>query len=530
MSEPVRPADLGFAGARVHLVGIGGAGMSAIARVLRSMGYDVRGSDIRRSHVITRLESLGIDCRLGHSAQNVADRDVVIYSGAVRPDNVEVEEARRLGLQILKRSDALAALSRLKKTIAVSGTHGKTTTASMLALVLDEAGLNPAFMVGAELNEVGTNSRWTDGEWLVIEADESDGTFLHLSTTIAVVTNIDADHLENWEGSFQKLLDGFQEFVGKAGWAAVLCEDDCYAKAIADQLEGAEGICGPSGAVRPSGTGGDRGDRRPPVVIRYGSVRDPERTSEGTSELYCRLLQAEVSPTGTEVHIEHRDGAISKFRLPLLGAHFALNATAVFAVADLLAIDRAATLAALEAFAGVERRFVYRGSSGGVDVYDDYAHMPAEVAATLTAARELASQRCGRLVAIFQPHLYSRTKRYAREFAAALALADKAFVTDVYAAREDPIAGVSGRSIAALAPEGSEIAYISSLTECLKSVLEQVSERDTVVFMGAGDITSYCDVFLDLLSGRAAGLGRSSKTGGAVSQAVKPGSQGEDAP
>lgn len=468
-------------GKKIHIVGVGGAGMSAIARVLTYLGCEVTGSDLRKSHVTRRLEALGIECHMGHCAAHVGDCDAVVHSSAVRQDNPELVEARRRGLPVLRRADVLAALSRTKKTIAVAGTHGKTTTASMLALAMAEAGMEPAFMLGAELNDVGTNAAWTEGEWLVLEADESDGTFLELDTYVGIVTNVDADHLENWGESFDRLAEGFFSFCERARRAVVLCDEDPVAFRIARGLPEA------SEASSESGTPPTRADC--PEVVLYGTSPDAR----------TRLLSTKVSVRGTEAIVELEGSRQVELHVPIPGRHFALNATAVVAVGTVLGIPVEATARAVGAFGGVERRMAPKGAVGGIAVFDDYAHTPAEVSATLSAARAIADEREGNVVAVFQPHLYSRTRKYAAEFAAALRAADFAVVTEVYGAREAPIPGVSGRSIVEAAKDRDRIAYCQSVVEALHLAAAKAVPGDVVVTMGAGDIGSYCEVLLDVL-------------------------------
>ncbi|MER3454033.1 MAG: UDP-N-acetylmuramate--L-alanine ligase [Acidimicrobiia bacterium] len=477
-------------GSVIHLIGVGGAGMSAIARILASLGYRVTGSDLRESTVITRLRSIGVTCAIGHDPSNIASPDAVIYSAAVRPSNPELQEAYRKGIPTFKRTDAVAHISEMKRTISVGGTHGKTSTSSMLALVLSEAGLDPSFMVGAELNEAGTNARWGSGEWQVLEADESDGTFLKLKTEIAVVTNVDRDHLENWAGSFDRLKEAFAEFMTKARSVVVLNRSDPVAVEVCQSikaLESAEEALGLKDAQIVDSNGGTF----VPRFVFFGegegpgiSVRTLEVSEEGTLAEFC--ISKSQKP--------------DKLRLPLIGRHFAVNAAAVVAVATELGIEFKIVRRALEAFEGVERRMVWRGEASGVAFYDDYAHTPAEVRATLEAARELALARRGRVVAVFQPHLYTRTARYCSDFASALSAADLAFVTEVYGSREDPIPGVTGRLVADEARTISavlRVQYVPSRRQLVEAVTREVQMGDVVVTMGAGDVTASVPIMLD---------------------------------
>lgn len=467
------------AGSTVHLIGIGGAGMSAIARVMIALGYRVRGSDLRESAVTTRLRSIGVECRIGHRPSNVEGCNAVVYSAAVKASNPELSEARERGIPTLRRSETVSYISKLKPAVSVAGTHGKTSTASMLALVLSEAGLDPSFMVGGELNEAGTNAKWGEGKWQVLEADESDGTFLALDTDIAVVTNVDRDHLENWGGSFDRLKEGFLAFMKGASDAVVANRSDPVTAEICTVLR------------RWYSSENSRG-RFAPEVVFFGEGRGPG----------YGVRTIEVGEGGTVAEICMPAGETQTVRIPLIGRHFALNAAAAVAVAEKLGVDFEVVRRGLEAFEGIERRMTYRGEIAGVAVYDDYAHSPAEVEATVEAGRHLAEERGGRLVAVFQPHLYSRTSLYFSDFAEALAGSDVAFVTDVYAAREDPIPGVSGRIIADEAKDidsSTEVFYVPSRLGLAEKVTTSAEPADVVVIMGAGDITAAVPLLLDAL-------------------------------
>ncbi len=505
--KPLRGPTRGLPprGSVVHLIGIGGAGMSAIARVLRALGYVVRGSDLKESAVTARLRAVGVECFIGHDETNLGSCDAVVYSAAVKESNPELVAARRRGILTLTRSEALSYISSLKRTVSVAGTHGKTSTASMLALVLSEAGLDPSFMVGAELNEAGTNARWTQGEWLVLEADESDGTFLDLKTDVAVVTNVDRDHLENWGDSFDRLKDAFSDFMAGAGTAVVANLSDPVTARLCDRLVSDNLIRAPERPPRRAGEpsrtpshllGGAEGGLGP-TLVGFGEGEEP-----GYS-----VTTLEVSEKGTLAEFRTPGGSLGEVRIPLIGRHFALNAAAVVAVADCMGVAFEEIRRGLEAFEGVERRMVYRGEARGVAVYDDYAHSPAEVAATVESGKELAAERGGRLICVFQPHLYSRTARYAAEFARALCRADVALVTDIYGAREDPIPGVSGRVIAEealLQDLSARIRYAPSRKAMVDEVAAAARPADVVITMGAGDITAAVPMILEAL---AAGAG-----------------------
>lgn len=436
---------------KIHFVGIGGAGMSAIATVLNALGHAVSGSDVKESLTLSRLRACGIPCQVGHVAGNVNGADAVVYSSAVRASNVEIKSALEAKIPLWRRSQFLAALTKLKRSLVVAGTHGKTSTSSMLALSLRAAGLDPSFLIGGDLNEVGTNAYWGDGDLLVAEGDESDGTFLLLEPAGAIITGVEADHLENWSGSLGAIEAGFRRFADQVGeWLVVNGDDPGIARSL-------------------------KAVNRP--VITYGEAPDCD----------FRLKIAEVSQAGTKFEIYSEGSLFLSAAMPLPGRHFAVNATGAAALAALAGADSSSISEALNRFSGVERRFQFKGEGAGVVVYDDYAHLPAEVAATVATAREIAE---GRVVAVFQPHLYSRTAAFAEEFAQSLSAADVVIVTEVFGAREDPVPGVTGQLIADLIPEGPEEVHVARRREVSATVTNLVRSGDVVVTMGAGDITA----------------------------------------
>ena len=390
----------------IHVVGIGGAGMSAIALVLRAMGHTVTGSDLKDSPVAERLRSQGIAVAVGHRAENVVGAEAVTYSPAVPPENPELGAAQAAGALVVPRSAMLAAICATRRCLAVSGTHGKTTTASMLSLVLVEAALRPSFVIGADVNEIGTNAVWDGGDWLVVEADESYGTFKAIRPDLAVLTNVEPDHLDYY-GTFAELRRAFSDFVGGASLGAVVSSDDIEAAAI----------------------GGEHG------AITVGSAPGSTYSMAGLA-----LQRSSVS-----FNLHGPEGALGTLRLGVPGLHNARNA-AIAAVAALQAgAPFAAAQSALARFAGVTRRFEFRGEAGGVTFVDDYAHLPTEVRAALATAR---SGGWARIVAVFQPHRFSRTAALAAQFGDAFSDADVLIVTDVYSAGERPVPGVSGRLVA----------------------------------------------------------------------------------
>jgi UDP-N-acetylmuramate--alanine ligase len=441
---------------RVHVVGVGGAGMSAIATVLATMGHRVTGSDLRASPALERLRAAGIDVAIGHRAENVGDVDAVTISTAVPATNPEVVAATERAIPVLRRAEVLAAISATRRTIAVAGTHGKTTTSSMLALVLVEAGLHPSFIVGGELNVIGTGALWDDGEWFVVEADESDGTFLELPTEVAIVTSVEPDHLEHYGGR-EGLVDAFHRFLAAAR-VRIVCADD-------------------EGAARV-GTAHD--------AVTYG-------VAEGAD---FRMVDVERSRTSTAFAVEHDGERVAEVRLPVPGLHNARNACAALVAGVSVGADPGAAVRALARYAGVARRFQFRGERNGVTFVDDYAHLPTEVAAALGAAADGAWHR---VVCVFQPHRYSRTASLWREFADAFTAADVLVVTDVYGAGEAPRPGVTGKLIVDAVldahPE-QRLAYLPGRADLVPYLRRILRPGDLCLTLGAGDLTSLPAEFL----------------------------------
>jgi UDP-N-acetylmuramate--alanine ligase len=442
---------------RIHIVGIGGAGMSAIALVLRAMGHTVSGSDLKDSPVAERLRAQGIAVAVGHQATNVGDVDAVTYSPAVALTNAEIVAAAGRGALVIPRSGILAAICATRRCLAVAGTHGKTTTASMLALILVEAGLHPSFLIGADVNEIGTNAVWDSGEWLVVEADESYGTFQAIRPDLAVLTNVEADHLDFY-GTFGELRDAFTAFVAQATDGAVVSADDEQAAAI-----GAE-----SGAASVG-------------------------TAAGAT---YAMTEVEQSRSSIAFSLRGPDGELGLLRIGVPGLHNATNA-ALAAVAALKAgAPFEAAQAALARFAGVPRRFEFRGEAGGVTFVDDYAHLPTEVRAALATAR---TGGWSRVVAVFQPHRFSRTAALAEQFGPAFADADALVVTDIYSAGEPAVPGVSGRLVVdAVRAQDPRLAvtYAPGWEELRREVAGLLAPGDLCLTLGAGDLTTLPDELL----------------------------------
>jgi UDP-N-acetylmuramate--alanine ligase len=443
---------------RVHIVGVAGAGMSAIALLLARMGHEVSGSDIKSAPVLERLAAAGVDVRVGNRAEHVPDgADAVVYSTAIPRSNVELVTAEARGVPVLHRSAALAALSLTRKTVAVAGSHGKTTTASMLALILREAEWSPSFVIGGEVNEVGTNAAFGDGEWMVVEADESDGTFLHLVARAALVTNVEPDHLDHY-GDFAALVGSFEQFVDAVDGQVVVCADDAVTARLA--------------ADRPG-------------VRTYGYAENAD---------YC-IVDEVIDAAGCHFAlVAHRADRID-VALPA-GVKAATNAAGAIAIALELGVDAAAAVRALARFGGVARRFQYRGERAGVTFIDDYAHLPTEVEAAIEAARRGPWRH---VVVVFQPHRYSRTASIGPQFADAFSAADQLVLTDVYPAGETAIPGVSGRTILGAVLDrhpALPVAYLPKFAD-LGTVPERYARPgDLVLTLGAGDLTTMPDVWI----------------------------------
>jgi UDP-N-acetylmuramate--alanine ligase len=438
---------------RIHMVGIGGIGMSGIAEVLLTLGYSVSGSDLKASAITDRLRKLGATISEGHRAEHVAGAHVVVVSSAVRPDNPEVVEARRQKIPVIPRAEMLAELMRLKYGIAVAGAHGKTTTTSMVAAVLAAAGLDPTFVVGGRVNQAGTTARLGKGEYMVVEADESDRTFLLLAPVVAVVTNIDREHLDQYD-SLEDIQSSFLQFVNRVPFygAAVLCLDDANVQGILPQV------------------------KRP--VITYGTSQQADLHIRNV-----RLLGLE-----SEFDLVYRGAELGRFFLPHPpGLHNVRNAAAAAAVGLYLGLTPELIRAGLGSFTGVGRRFEVRSTANGVTLIDDYGHHPAEIRATLDAARLCGFQR---LLVLFQPHRYTRTKHLWDEFLGAFHQADLLVLTDIYAAGEDPIAGVTGEALAeAIRAAGHKrVLYRSTLQEGIEVLLAEAQPGDALMTIGAGSV------------------------------------------
>jgi UDP-N-acetylmuramate--alanine ligase len=462
---------------RIHFVGIGGSGMNGIAELLANLGYDVTGSDAKRSDVTERLEQLGARVWIGHDAAHVGAAEVVVTSSAIPASNPEVVEARRRAIPVIPRAEMLAELMRLRYGIAIAGAHGKTTTTSMVALVLEHAGLDPTAVIGGRLSAFGSNARLGRGEYMVVEADESDRSFLKLSPSIAVITNIDREHMESY-GSWGNLQQAFADFANKVPFygAVIACADD-----------------GPVRELLPALT------RR---VITYA-------LDDRHADVVARGMRLEAFGSSCEVLHRGADGAkteLGTMRLRVPGRHNLLNALATVAVGLEAGVPFARMAEALAEFRGAERRFQMRGEEQGVMVVDDYGHHPTEIAAVIAAARAGIDRR---VLVVFQPHRYSRTSQLMPEFGAALGAADEVVLTEIYAAGEAPIPGVTVDALAdAIRAVASCPVHVVTDLDALPAMVAGLSRRgDLVVTLGAGSIGTVGDRILEAVRSRAAAAG-----------------------
>ncbi|MCW3767157.1 UDP-N-acetylmuramate--L-alanine ligase [Paenarthrobacter ureafaciens] len=444
---------------RVHFIGIGGVGMSAVARIMVSRGVPVSGSDAKDLPVMHDLAKAGAGISVGYDASNLGDAQTIVAGSAIREDNPELAAARAQGLPVLHRSQALAATMAGHRVVTVAGTHGKSTTTSMVAVLLKEAGLDPTYAIGANVPALGVNAAHGSSDIFVAEADESDGSFLNYRPLIAVVTNVEADHLDHY-GTAEAVFASFDSFAAllPADGVLLACADDAGARALAGRAAAKE-------TTR---------------VLTYGTADDAD------------IRLSDDGPGRVSVTV---DGANRGLDLQVPGRHNALNAAAAFGVALELGVDPEVAAAALGHFTGASRRFELKGQARGVRVYDDYAHHPTEVRAALSAARSVAGQN--KVHVLFQPHLFSRTREFAAEFAEALDLADTALVLDIYPAREDSIPGVTSALIADKLSKGRLV----SQEEAVAAVAGVAGEGDVVLTVGAGDVTAYGPLIVEQLDG-----------------------------
>lgn len=460
----------------VHFIAAGGSGMSGIARLYAQLGVPTSGSDQSDSTALRGLDRVGVKTYVGHEAQQIGDARTVVISSAIRADNVELVEARRRGLRIWHRSAALAALMMGKRGVSIAGTHGKTTTTAMTAVMLAEAGADPSYVIGGPLSTTGVSSELGSGDAFVVEADESDASFLQYPTEIAVITNVEADHLVNWRTP-EAYADGFRAFATRPTVQHVVINvDDPGSRALADELVG---------------------EAR--HIVRYGESADAD----------VRITDVEVSGNGVTATISYGDES-GPITLQVPGNHNLANASAAYAVGRLLGLSHDAAVEALGRFEGTLRRFQLITDTAGIRVFDDYAHHPTEIRAALTAARRATSAGNeatglpGRLIACFQPHLYSRTVDFADEFGEVMTLADVAVINDVCGAREDPIPGVTGELVveAARAHGQDEVVYVKEKYDLPAALNEMARPGDLIITLGCGDVTIVGPLLADLLKQR----------------------------
>lgn len=437
----------------IHFVGIGGIGMSGIAEVLHNLGYEVRGSDIRKSGTTTRLEALGIKIFIGHNSDNIDNAHVVVISSAVSPDNPEVVEAKHRSIPVIPRAEMLAELGRLKYGILVAGAHGKTTTTSLVATVLGEGGLDPTVVIGGKLKSMGSNAKLGQGEYLVAEADESDGSFLKLSPTIAVITNIDKEHMDFFK-DINQLKGAFLSFINKIPFygIAVVCAENEHLSEIIPLVQ-----------------------RK---FLTYGLSEN--------ADVYAKDIQH--SGTKMSFRVIYKGSSLGIFTLPVPGRHNVLNSLAAITVGIELQVPVDVISDALSNFSGIHRRFEFKGEANGIKVFDDYGHHPSEIIATLKAARECFNS--SRLFVLFQPHRYTRTRDLMDEFALSFNNADKLFLMDIYPASERPIKGINSEVLAQrIRGAGFEnLTYIPDRKEMMERIASELKQGDVLITLGAGDV------------------------------------------
>ncbi|MBN1289789.1 MAG: UDP-N-acetylmuramate--L-alanine ligase [Actinobacteria bacterium] len=456
--------ELKEAGA-VHLVGIGGAGMSAIATVLIQMGISVEGSDIKESRNIDRLREMGAVVGIGHRPENLQNGKIVIVSSAISEGNPEIQEAEKLGLLKVTRAQMLSVIMSTRKSVAVAGTHGKTTTSSMIAQMMISCGMDPAYLIGGELNEIGGNACYGNGEYLVAEADESDGSLLCLCPEIAVLTNVDCDHMDYFN-NIEEIADVFLKFLR-------LLPEDGFAI-----------VCGDDRQARNVGLAYREGGGR---VLFYGVGDENDYTIRNRSL------------AGSSYEAWYGEDMIGALELKIAGLHNMLNSLAALAAGHRLGFDMENALKGISGFSGVRRRFEHVGERSGVTVIDDYAHHPAEVKAVMNVARELSG---GRIVVVFQPHRYSRTRTMAEQFGSSFDGADVVVVTDVYGAGEDPEPGITGKLVVDSIDQSKQVEdiyYFPNRISLARNIVDLLRKGDTVITMGAGDVTQCGREILELL-------------------------------
>lgn len=462
-TTPVAPLDLS-APRRLHVIGAAGPGMSAIALALAQMGHNVSGVDLRERQVLDRLRAAGIIVHIGHLRSHVVGCDAVTASTAISPDLNELDEARKLGVPVLSRAGMLASICAQAKSLGVAGTHGKTTTTSMLMLILAEAGLRPSFVIGGDVNDMGTGAQWTGGDWFVVEADESDRTHLELPLHGSILTNIDVDHLDHYD-SIDEIEQSFDRYLAQIAGPKVVCADDARSAAVASRHDS----------------------------ITYG-------LSEGSD---VRAVDVRADRGSYHFDLERSGVRVASVHLPLRGEHNVANATGAFAMALELGVDPGVAADALGRFGGVARRFDIRGHDGGATFVDDYAHLPTEIDAVLRAARD-SGDGWRRVVAVFQPNRYNRMSEMWQDYADAFGAADVVVLTDIYPSGTQPIPGVTGKLVvnAVLdAHPATRVVWLPRRDDLIDYLARYVVDGDVCVSMGCGDVASLPDEVLQARRG-----------------------------
>jgi UDP-N-acetylmuramate--alanine ligase len=454
----------------IHFVGIGGIGMSGIAELLYNLGYEVTGSDLRDSETTRRLKELGIKVHIGHKTENIDNAHVVVVSSAVSDDNPEVVEAKRRSIPVIPRAEMLAELARLKYGILVAGAHGKTTTTSLISTILAHGGLDPTVVIGGRLKATGSNARLGQGEFLVAEADESDGSFLRLSPTVAVVTNIDREHMDFFK-TMDSLKMAFLSFMNKVPFygVSIVCIENEHLRELLPSIQ-----------------------RR---YITYGFTNEAELCATNIRKGYMSL----------SFEVIHKGRNIGNFELPMIGAHNVLNSLSAIGVALELQMDVSEIRGALKGFNGIQRRFEFKGEADGVKVFDDYGHHPSEIKATLRAAKEGILMKQGRLFVVFQPHRYTRTKDLMDEFSSSFDDADSLVLMDIYSAGEIPIRGISSAVLFdRIKKRGHKnIVYMKNREDAIGHIISNLQRGDILLTLGAGDVWKVGEEILNKLKVRS---------------------------
>jgi UDP-N-acetylmuramate--alanine ligase len=476
----VAPLDLGSS-RRLHVVGVGGPGMSAIAIALAEMGHEVSGSDLRDHPVLERVRAAGVDVSVGHDRSHVHGVDAVTASSAVPARNIELDEARTIGVTVLSRAGMLASICAQARSVGVAGTHGKTTTTSMLMLILAEAGLRPSFVVGGDVTDVGTGAQWTGSPWFVVEADESDGTHLELPLYGTILTNVEVDHLDHY-GSFEGIVQGFDRYLGQIGGPLVVCGDDPVAARLASEHGAITYGLGELAHVRAVGITPTVGAVRFTIERSAVSAEHPARSGAGRSGMAAIV-----------------EGPIVDIQLPLRGVHNVVNATGAATMALAIGVEPRHIAAALGKFGGVARRFDIRGVDGGATFVDDYGHLPTEIAAVLAAARS-SGDGWDRVIAVFQPNRFNRIAEIWADYADAFVDADIVVLTDIYASGTTPIPGVTGKLLVDAVTEAhpeQRVVWLPRRDDLVGFVASTVRAGDVCISMGCGDIASFPTEVLD---------------------------------